>query len=94
MTKNTAARDEAVWAEMKRLFSEAEIVEISLNCAMFNMINRLNDSFWTELESLEYNKRQGNAVAGRTVEDIEAYAARFPAAGRAERERTRAVAAE
>lgn len=94
MTKNTAARDEALWAEMKRLFTEAEIVEISLNCAMFNMINRLNDSFWTELESLEYNKRQGNAVAGRTVEDIEAYAARFPATGRAERERTRAVAAE
>jgi alkylhydroperoxidase family enzyme len=94
MTQNTAARDEALWAEMKRLFSEAEIVEISLNCAMFNMINRLNDSFWTELESLEYNKRQGNAVAGRTVEDIEAYAARFPATGRAERERTRAVAAE
>jgi alkylhydroperoxidase family enzyme len=94
MTNNTAARDEAVWTEMKRLFSEAEIVEISLNCAMFNMINRLNDSFWTELESLEYNKRQGNAVAGRTVEDIEAYAARFAATGRAERERTRAVAAE
>jgi alkylhydroperoxidase family enzyme len=94
MTKNTAARDEAVWREMKRLFSEAEIVEISLNCAMFNMINRLNDSFWTELESLEYNKRQGNAVAGRTVEDVEAYAARFAATGRAERERTRAVAAE
>jgi alkylhydroperoxidase family enzyme len=94
MTRNTAARDDALWAEMKRLFSEAEIVEISLNCAMFNMINRLNDSFWTELESLEYNKRQGNAVAGRTVEDIEAYAARFPATGLAERERTRAVAAE
>jgi len=94
MTKNTAARDEAVWREMKRLFSEAEIVEISLNCAMFNMINRLNDSFWTELESLEYNKRQGNAVAGRTIEDIEAYAARFPETGRAERARPRAVAAE
>jgi alkylhydroperoxidase family enzyme len=94
MTKNTAARDEAVWKEMKRLFSDAEIVEISLACSMFNMINRLNDSFWTELESLEYNKRQGNAVAGRTVEDIEAFAARFPATGRAERERTRAVAAE
>jgi alkylhydroperoxidase family enzyme len=94
MTKNIAARDEAVWQEMKRLFSEAEIVEISLNCAMFNMINRLNDSFWTELESLEYNKKQGNAVAGRTVEDIEAYAARFPAAGRAERERSHSAAAE
>jgi alkylhydroperoxidase family enzyme len=93
MTRNTAARDEKVWQDMKRLFSEAEIVEISLNCAMFNMINRLNDSFWTELESLEYNKKQGNAVAGRTVDDIEAYAARFPAVGRAERARS-PVAAE
>jgi uncharacterized peroxidase-related enzyme len=94
MTRNTAARDAAVWNEMRRLFSDAEIVEISLACAMFNMINRLNDSFWTELESLEYNRRQGNAVSGRTVDDIEAFAARFPATGRAERERTRAVAAE
>ncbi len=94
MTKNTAARDEKVWQDMKRLFTEAEIVEISLNCAVFNMINRLNDSFWTELESVEYNKRQGNAVAGRTVDDIEAYAARFPAVGRAERERRHPAAAE
>jgi len=29
---------------------------------MFNMINRLNDTFCTELETLEYNRRQGNAV--------------------------------
>jgi alkylhydroperoxidase family enzyme len=94
MTKNTAARDEAVWKEMKRLFSEAEIVEISLACSMFNMINRLNDSFWTELESLEYNKRQGNAVAGRTVDEIEAYAAGFPATGKAERQRRQPAAAE
>lgn len=94
MTGNTAARNEAVWKEMKRLFSEAEIVEISLACSMFNMINRLNDSFWTELESIEYNRRQGNAVSGRTVEDIEAFAARFPASGRAERERAHSVAAE
>ena len=67
MTDNTAARDEAVWKEMKRLFTEPEIVEISLNCAMFNMINRLNDSFWTELESVEFNRKQGNAIGGRTV---------------------------
>ncbi|MCX7311616.1 MAG: hypothetical protein NTV56_07795 [Alphaproteobacteria bacterium] len=82
MTRNTAARDEKVWQDMKRLFSEPEIVEISLNCAMFNMINRLNDSFWTELESPEFNRKQGNAIAGRTVGDIEAYAARFPAAAK------------
>jgi hypothetical protein len=63
-------------------------------CAMFNMINRLNDSFWTELESVEYNRKQGDAVDGRTVEQIEDYAGRFATTGRAERERARAVAAE
>jgi len=94
MTLNTAKRDDVVWNELRARFSDAEIVEISMASAMFNMINRLNDSFWTELESLEYNKKQGNAVAGRSVEDIEAYAARFPATGRAERERTHPVAAE
>ena len=49
MTLNTAKRDDGVWAELRRLFSDAEIVEISLACALFNMINRLNDSFRTEL---------------------------------------------
>jgi hypothetical protein len=61
---------------------------------MFNMINRLNDSFWTELESEEYNRRQGNAVKGRSVEQLEDYAVRFGATGQAERARTRSAAAE
>jgi uncharacterized peroxidase-related enzyme len=94
MTRNTASSDQAVWQNMRRHFSDAEIVEISMACAMFNMINRLNDSFWTELESVEYNRKQGDAVDGRTVEQIEDYAGRFAATGRAERARARAVAAE
>src|SRR6266853_2665956 len=87
MTRNTAKNDKAVWENMRRLFTDTEIVEISMACAMFNMINRLNDSFWTELEPEEYNRRQANAVQGRTVEDIEAYAGRFAATGEAERAR-------
>jgi uncharacterized peroxidase-related enzyme len=75
VTKNTAKSNKALWETMKRLFSDAEIVEITLASAMFNMINRLNDTFWTELETVEYNRRQGNAVKGVTVADIEAYAA-------------------
>jgi alkylhydroperoxidase family enzyme len=94
MTKNTAKSDKAVWDNMRRLFSDAEIVEISMASAMFNMINRLNDSFWTELEPEEYNRRQANAVRGRTVQDIEAFAARFAPTGQAERERLRPVTAE
>ena len=73
MTRNTAKADDAVWNELRGLFNEAEIVEISLACAMFNMINRLNDSFRTELESEEYNRRQHGAV-GVTKEALEDYA--------------------
>jgi len=40
MTLNTAKNDDAVWDETRRLFSDAEIVEISLAAGMFNMINR------------------------------------------------------
>jgi len=70
---------------MHRLFTDVEITEISMACAMFNTINRLNDFFWTELETEEYTRRQGNAVKGLSVEDIERYAAGFACTGQAER---------
>lgn len=73
MTLNTAKRDNRVWETLRQEFNEAEIVEISLACAMFNMINRLNDSFRTELESAEYNLRQHGAV-GITRAALEDYA--------------------
>ena len=82
MTLNTAKRDKAVWDEMRRLFTDTEIVEISLATAMFNMINRLNNSFWTELESEEYNRRQHGAV-GVTARALEDYACRICAGGKA-----------
>lgn len=73
MTLNTAKSDDAAWNELRSLFDEAEIVEISLACGMFNMINRLNDSFRTELEPEEYNRRQHGAV-GVTRQVLEEYA--------------------
>lgn len=76
MTLNTAKRDDAAWNELRRLFTDAEIVEISLASGMFNMINRLNDSFRTELESEEYNRRQHRAV-GVTAAVLDAYACRI-----------------
>ncbi len=76
MTLNTAKHDDAVWNELKAHFNEAEIVEISLASAMFNMINRLNDSFRTELESEEYNRRQHGAI-GVTRDALEDYACRI-----------------
>lgn len=80
VTRNTAKSDKALWETMRRLFSDAEIVEITLAAAMFNMINRLNDTFWTEIETTEYNRRQANAINGVTRDDIEAFARRFSAA--------------
>ncbi len=76
MTQNTAKSNKAVWQEVRRLFSDAEIVEISLNAGLFAMINRLNDSFQTELEAPEYNRRQHGAV-GVTVDALTAYACRI-----------------
>ncbi len=73
MTLNTAKHSGAAWDDLRRLFSDAEIIEISLACAMFNMINRLNDSFRTELEPEEYNRRQHRAV-GVTAAALEDYA--------------------
>lgn len=80
MTLNTAKREDGAWDEMRRLFTEAEIVEISLACGMFNMINRLNDSFRTELEPDEYNRRQHGAV-GVDASSLERYACDICAAG-------------
>ncbi len=86
MTNNTAKKDEKLWQEMKRLFTNTEIVEISMAVGLFNMANRFNDTFWSELESTEYNQRQAGAIH-RTVEDIEAFASRFAPTGQVERER-------
>ncbi len=76
MTLNTAKRDDAVWNELRRLFSDAEIVEISFASGMFNMINRLNDSFRTELESEAYNRKQHGAVKV-TLGALDGYACRI-----------------
>ena len=76
MTLNTAKSNKAVWQEVRRLFSDAEIVEISLNAGMFAMINRLNDSFQTELEPEEYNRKQHGAV-GVTADALKANACRI-----------------
>ncbi len=86
MTRNTAQQDKAIWEELKRQCTDVEIAEVSMACAMFNMINRLNDSFWTELETPEYNEKQWNAVEDLSIDDIEAYAGRFAAAGQSQRD--------
>ena len=79
MTLNTARQDDAAWDGMRRHFGDGEIVEISLAAALFNMVNRLNDSFRTELEPDEVNRRQHRAV-GVTERVLDDYACRICAA--------------
>ncbi len=50
LTLNTAAKRDDLFATMKRLFTDAEIVELTMVSAMFNMINRLNDSLQVPIE--------------------------------------------
>ena len=85
MTRNTARQDAALWTDMKLLFSESEIVEISMCCGLFNLLNRFNDSLWVDLETEDFNRRQGRAIGGVSIEDLEAYAGRFPGVGDASR---------
>ena len=44
MTRNTAQKNTEVYDRLRANFTEGEIVEITILCAMFNMINRINDS--------------------------------------------------
>ncbi len=81
MTLNTAKHDDGVWDELRKHCTDAEIVEVSMMCGLFNMINRLNDSFRTELESEEYNRLQHKAV-GVNAAALEAYACRICAQGK------------
>ncbi len=50
VTLNEAARRDDLFAVMKRLFSDEEIVELTMVSAMFNMINRLTDSLQVPVE--------------------------------------------
>ena len=40
MTLNTAKRDGPAWDDLRRLFNDAEIVEISLITGMFNIVKK------------------------------------------------------
>lgn len=77
MTRNTAKQDGPAWDDMRWHFTDREIVEIAMIIGLFNMVNRLNDTFRTELESEAYNRRQHGAM-GVTVDDLDAYARDFP----------------
>lgn len=63
VTLNTARKRGDVYDRVKAQFNDAEIVELTLICAMFNMINRVNDSLDVEIEAQpEIDKIQGSLV--------------------------------
>ncbi len=63
MTRRTAGRNERVYATVRAQFSAAEIVELTLICGLFNMINRINDSLGLEIEEkAEVDRIKGSLV--------------------------------
>ena len=50
VTRNTARSRDDVFAEVRKQFSEPEIVELTLICGMFNMFNRFMDSLKIPVE--------------------------------------------
>jgi uncharacterized peroxidase-related enzyme len=50
VTLNQAARDKAAFENLKRYFSEPEIIEITWLSAYFNMSNRIHDSLQIDIE--------------------------------------------
>ena len=63
VTLNKAAKDDALFNELKSCYTETQIVEMTILCAMFNMINRINDSLDVDLEdTTEIDKIQRSLV--------------------------------
>lgn len=50
VTKNTARGRDDVFAQVREVFSEAEIVELTVMCGFFNFYNRFTDSLHIPLE--------------------------------------------
>ncbi|MDG2187616.1 MAG: carboxymuconolactone decarboxylase family protein [Hyphomicrobiales bacterium] len=57
VTNNKAAANNELFRELTEAFTEKQIVEMTILAAMFNMINRINDSLDVDLEEqTEVNK--------------------------------------
>jgi hypothetical protein len=50
VTRNEAHADPAAWSRLRRSFSQAEAVELTLAACLFNFLNRFNDTMWLELD--------------------------------------------
>tara|TARA_Y100000590_G_scaffold470759_1_gene669569 strand:- start:6474 stop:7124 length:651 start_codon:yes stop_codon:yes gene_type:complete len=50
VTNNTAGSNDKLFSELKEVFTEKQIVEMTILSAMFNMLNRINDSLDVDVE--------------------------------------------
>lgn len=51
MTQNSACADDELLHRPRREFSEQEVVELTMAAALWNMTDRLNETFATALET-------------------------------------------
>ena len=56
VTLNEARRDNAAFAELKKHFNDDEIVELTWVSALFNMVNRINDALWLDIEDKDVDE--------------------------------------
>ena len=78
VTLNQSRDNQELASRMKVEFSDREIIEITLASGLFNLGNRLNDSFVSELESETYNRKQWDAVGKLSLDALEDFASNFP----------------
>ncbi len=50
VTRNEAHADPLAEAQARAVFTEPELVELTLAASLFNFLNRFNDTMWLELD--------------------------------------------
>lgn len=82
VTRNTARSRDDVFAEVKKQFNEAEIVDLTLVCCFFNMFNRLTDSLRMPIEiqaDVDKIKSSVNLDPGRVKAYLQTVVDKWPA---------------
>ncbi len=71
VTLNTARERDDVFAEVKKYFSDSEIVELTMVITYFNMRNKFNDALAIPIEVQEEIDR--NKIRRKNPDDLKAY---------------------
>lgn len=71
MTRNTAKYRKDVFEQLQALFSEPEILELTLVCGVFNMNNRIADSLHIDIHESDVKTMKGSIRTN--PEDVRGY---------------------